>query len=148
MPRGRKPIVLINNIKEEFCELWFGRDDFNIWPLWIDDILSGVTRLDWYGEREQQVPLSMSKLIKIFTTLDEISTATVVELLGVSNRMASKYAQAARIAYPLLKKSIDNPSIQSVRYPQVSIVSYEHGISRGYGRENINWEEENDNSQG
>lgn len=138
---ARKPIILFNNIKEQFCELWFGRDDFDVWPLWLDDILSGVTRLDWYGQREQQVPLSMSKLIKVFTTLDEISTENIMELLGMKQAMARKYAQAARIAYPLLQRSMNDDRIRSMRYPRTSIVSYEHGVAMGYEKK---WEEKNE----
>lgn len=140
---ARKPIILVNDIKEQFASEWFGRDDFDVWPLWLDDILSGVTRLDWYGQREQQVPLSMSKLIKIFTTLDEISTENIMELFGMKNAMARKYAQAARIAYPLLKRSMNDDTIKNTRYPRMSIVSYEHGLAKGYSKK---WEEEDEES--
>ena len=134
MARGRKPNVLVNDLKQEFCEEWFGRDDPSVWPLWIDDIVSGVARLDWYGGREQQIPLSTSSIIQCFIHLDEISTQSVVELLGLKERMARKYASACRLAYPFLKRSLASEQIKKTSYPQVSIVSYEHGIKLGYNR--------------
>lgn len=134
MTRGRKPLILINDIRDDFSDEWYGRDEPTIWPLWIDDIVSGVARLDWYGEREQQIPLSSSKIIQCFLHLDEISTETVMELFDLKQRMARKYSSACRIAYPLLKRSLESREIKKTRYPQVSIVSYEHGISSGYGK--------------
>lgn len=134
MSRGRKPNILINGIKEEFASEWFGRDEREVWPLWIDDIVSGVARLDWYGEREQQIPLSTSAIILCFATLDEISTERVMELLGLKERMARKYASACRLCYPFLKRSLQSEEIKRMRYPQISIVSEEHGLSLGYGR--------------
>lgn len=132
--RGRKPNVLVNDIRQEFCEEWFGRDEHSIWPLWIDDIVSGIARLDWYGEREQQIPLSTYSIIQCFIHLDEISTQTVMELLGLKERMARKYASASRLAYPFLKRSLASEQIKNTRYPQTSIVSYEHGIKLGYDK--------------
>ena len=132
--RGRKPNVLVNDIRQEFCEEWFGRDEPNVWPLWIDDIVSGIARLDWYGEREQQIPLSTYSIIQCFIHLDEISTQTVMELLGLKERMARKYASACRLAYPFLKRSLASEQIKNTRYPQTSIVSYEHGIKLGYDK--------------
>lgn len=134
MTRGRKPNVLLNDIREDFCEEWFGRDDPNTWPLWIDDIVSGIARLDWYGEREQQIPLSTSSIIQCFIHLDQISTENVMKLLGLKERMARKYASACRLVYPFLKRSLASEQIKKTRYPQVSIVSYEHGVKLGYGR--------------
>lgn len=132
--RGRKPNVLVNDIREDFCTEWFERDEPAIWPLWIDDIVSGVARLDWYGEREQQIPLSTVSIILCFTTLDEITTDAVMTLLGLKERMARKYAAACRLCYPFLKRSLASHNIKTMRYPQISIVSEEHGLKMGYNR--------------
>lgn len=132
--RGRKPSILTNDIRKDFCEEWFGRDEPKVWPLWIDDIVSGVARLDWYGEREQQIPLSTSSIIQCFVSLDEISTKSVMELLDLKERMARKYSAACRICYPFLKRSLESEAIKNIKYPQVSIVSEDHGIHLGYHR--------------
>lgn len=132
--RGRKPNILINDIREQFCEAWWGRDDPKVWPLWMDDIISGIARLDWYGQREQQVPLSTTSIIQCFLHLDEISTNNIMELLSLKQRMARKYASACRLCHPFLKRSLESEQILKTRYPQVSIVSVEHGLKLGYGR--------------
>ena len=132
--RGRKPNILINDIRKDFCEEWFGRDEPKVWPLWIDDIVSGVARLDWYGEREQQIPLSTSSIIQCFVSLDEISTKSVMELLELGKRQAERYTKACRLCYPSLKRSLDSEQIKKMRYPQISIVSEEHGLHLGYDR--------------
>lgn len=134
MSRGRKPNILCNDIKEEFASEWFGRDEREVWPLWIDDIVSGVARLDWYGERGQQIPLSTSAIILCFATLEEISTESVMELLGIKKRQAERYNKACRLCYPFLKRSLQSEEIKKMRYPQISIVSEEHGLSLGYDR--------------
>ena len=135
MTRGRKPNILINDIRQDFCEEWFGRDEPSVWPLWIDDIVSGIARLDWYGEREQQIPLSTSSIIQCFIHLDEISTRNIQELLNMGKRQAERYNKACRLAHPFLKRSLASEQIKRTRYPQISIVSYEHGLALGYGSE-------------
>lgn len=130
---ARPPKILHNTRIDDIREDWFGREHKGVWPLWLDDIVSGVCRLDWYGAREQQVPLSTLKLITVLVELEVITTDSVAALLGLGKRMASKYTQAARIAYPLICRSLDNPSIRSMHYPHTSIVSEAHGIALGYG---------------
>lgn len=132
--RGRKPNILINDIREQFCEAWWGRDDPKVWPLWMDDIISGIARLDWYGQREQQVPLSTTSIIQCFLHLDEISTESIKLLLGMGKRQSERYTKACRLCYPFLKRSLESEQILKTRYPQVSIVSVEHGLKLGYGR--------------
>lgn len=134
MTRGRKPLILINDIRDDFSDEWYGRDEPTIWPLWIDDIVSGVARLDWYGEREQQIPLSSSKIIQCFLHLDEISTENIQDLFDMGKRQAERYNKACRICYPFLKRSLESERIKKTTYPQVTIVSYEHGVAAGYDR--------------
>lgn len=131
---ARKPNILHNTRLEEIREDWYGREAKGVWPLWLDDIVSGICRLDWYGDRQQQVPLSTSKLVRVLTELEEISAENVSQLLKTGKRMAQMYCKAARLAYPFICRSLDNPNIRSMRYPHVSIVSVAHGESLGYHR--------------
>jgi hypothetical protein len=132
LARGRKPLILENEIREDFCEAWFGREDRTSWPLWIDDVVSGVARLDWYGDRDEQIPLSTLNIIKCFTTLDTITTESVRELLCIGKRQAERYASACRLCYPFFERSLENPSILTMRYPRKSIVTTEHGEKLHY----------------
>lgn len=129
---ARKPSLLHNTRMDDIASEWYGRQDNNIWPLWLDDILSGVSRLDYYGEREQQIPLSTSKLITILVSLETIDVEGINKLLGNGIRMARRYMSACRIAYPLIVKSLDNPNILKMRYPQQTILTYEQGVKKGY----------------
>lgn len=136
MARGRKPILLLNDIREEFWEEWSNKEDPDTWPLWIDDIVSGVARLDWYSMREHQIPLSTTNIIRCFSTLEQISTASVMELLNIGKSQASLYVKACTLCYPFFKRSLSSPDVRSMRYRRQSIVSEEQGISLGYDRPN------------
>ncbi|MNY12901.1 hypothetical protein D3C86_1460070 [compost metagenome] len=136
MSRGRKPIILANDIRDEFCVEWFGKEEPSMWPLWVDDIVSGVARLDWYGSREQQIPLSTASIIRCFTSLKEISTESVMELLEVKKSMASLYVKACKLCYPHFKRCLSNQEILRMKYPRQSIVSEAHGVALGYHKPN------------
>lgn len=136
MARGRKPNILINDIQEQMREHWYGKEDYDTWPVWIDDIVSGVARLDWYGDRPNQLPLSTMSIIRCFLTLSEISTESVMTLLEVKKSQASLYVKACQLCYGFLKRSLENESILKMRYPRWSIASEEHGMKLGYNRQN------------
>ena len=132
MARGRKPTILVNDIKERFTEEWWGREDLDMWPLWIDDIVSGVARLDWYGDRPHQIPLATTNIIKCFVFLDEISTENIMKLLEYKKSQAKLYLKACQLCYPLFKRSLENKETLNTRYRRESIVSYEQGLKYHY----------------
>mgnify|MGYP003591304818 CR=1 FL=1 len=136
MSRGRKPNILKNDIKEQIQEHWYGKDDYDTWPLWIDDIVSGVARLDWYGDRPNQLPLSTVSIIRCFIFLEEISTETVMQLLEVKKSQAKLYVKACSLSYVFLKRSLEDENILKMRYPRWSIASEAHGMKLGYNRQN------------
>lgn len=127
--KGIKAQPLQNDIREIMCDHWYGREEQSVWPLWIDDIVSGVARLNWYGNREQQIPLSTTKIIQCFLWLDEFTTENIMELLNLGKRMSENYLKACTLCYPFLKKSLGSGC---VKYPQTSIVSEAHGLAIGY----------------
>lgn len=119
--RFRKGKILVNTLKPVFQRLVFEEDEK--WPGWLDDVLSGITRLDWYRIPPKSeamgpsgtildfsiapnVPLSKHKIVKIFTWLDIIDSQRVGELLRMDERHARRYAKAARLAFPYLVKSV------------------------------------------
>lgn len=124
---------LKNEIKAELCEDWYGKEN-NMWPLYIDDIVSGVARLDWYGDREEQIPLSTKKIVHCFLWLDIINAKSIAEITGLGLKHAERYERACRIAYPFLKKSIQNNSIRKMSYPTSTIVSVDHGKAMDYDK--------------
>ena len=136
MARGRKPVVLINDIREQFCLHWWGRDDYDVWPLWVDDIVSGVARLDWYGDKPSQIPLATTSIIKCFIFLKEISTGSVAELLDLKKSQAKLYVKACTLCYPRFKRSLDNQETLAMKYPRQSIVSEQQGLDKSYHKQN------------
>jgi len=136
MSRGRKPIILINDIQSGVNEEWWGRVDSDTWPLWIDDIVSGVARLDWYGDRDNQIPLSTVNIIKCFLFLPQISTESVMELLDIGKSQAKLYVKACTLCYPHFNRSLENEDIKLRKYPRRSIVSEAHGTRMGYDKSN------------
>jgi len=136
MTGGRKPIVLFNDIKTDFCEQWYGKDEPDTWPVWIDDIVSGVARLDWYGDKSNQIPLSTLNIIKCFLFLKEISTESVMELLEMKKSQAKLYVKACTLCYRFLKRSLEDKEILRMKYPRQSIVTEKQGVDLGYGDQN------------
>lgn len=136
MTRGRKAIVLVNDIREQICEHWYGRDEPDTWPVWIDDIVSGIARLDWYGDRDNQIPLATTNIIKCFLFLDEISTESVMGLLELKKSQSKLYVKACTICYRFFRKSLDDKVVTSMKYPRQSIVCEQQGIDLGYENQN------------
>lgn len=135
MSRGRPKTVVLNPMRERIAEEWWGRDEKTVWPLWLDDILYGVARLDWYGDRPNQIPLSTISILKCVSELDEITTDSVMEFLGVKKSQAKLYVKACSLAIPFIERSLDNDEIRGMKYPHTSIVSYEHGLALGYDKQ-------------
>lgn len=122
---GRKPASFCNCILPEIQEIRY--IDEESWPLWVDDALSGVSRLDWYRVGERSVPLSKAKILQCFACLEEINGSTISHLLNVGKVQASRYMKACELLHQRLIDNFCDDSIRSMRYPAVFI----------YPRENV-----------
>lgn len=131
---ARLPNVVENTVKQIVWEAMSERDNMEVWPLWLDDILYGVARLDWYGNRDNQRPLSTTLIIKCLSNLDTITTESVMELLDYKKSQAKLYVKACSLCINFILKSHNKIEVTSMRYPYVSIVSPEHGVARGYNK--------------
>ena len=116
---GRKPASIVNCIQEEATALVYDHEDN--WPLWVDDALSGVARLDWYGPRADQVPLSKKKILLCFALLETINASTISHLLKVAERQAQRYYRACELLHEMLIDNYCDDAIRSMRYPAVFI---------------------------
>lgn len=134
--KGIKAIPMQNDIREMFTDEWYGRIDSDTWPVWVDDIVSGVARLDWYGDRDGQIPLSTSKIIQCYLWLDELREEDVMLLLETSKKMAQYYIKACKLCYPFFKRSLESRQVLSMRYPRQSIVCHQQGLNAGYDKQN------------
>lgn len=117
--RGRKPKQLHNKLLPVFQDLRLElfEDDGNTWPLWIDDVLSGVSRLDWYRQGERSVPLSTGNLKTIFESLEYTDSISIADLLSLGERQARRYMQASILCYKYLLVGYTNLDVRSMKYP-------------------------------
>lgn len=102
--RGRKA-VLVNNPFVGLRALLRDSDDLVRaygYPAWLDDVLQGVARLDWYRTNGRSIPLSVRRMLLILDQLSVITAAEVAPLLLVEVRQAQRYVQALRLAMPHL----------------------------------------------
>lgn len=100
--RGRPPKVLANPF---FGHL--GRTSrYSRYPSFAMDVIVGISRLEWHSHRPGQVskPLSVRRLMWILEVLEEVTAATVGELLGLATRHAQRYVKAIELALPRLMK--------------------------------------------
>lgn len=119
---GRKPSSFVNTILPECLDVLYAGEDN--WPLWADDILAGIARLDWYREGDRSIPLSALKILKCLAHLETIDSYSISHLLHIGERQAQRYYTACELAQ---KHMIDSFCRDHIAYPEVFI----------YHRENI-----------
>lgn len=116
---GRQLASFDNCIRPEIEHLLYAEDD--TWPLWVDDPLSGVARLDWYSANENQRPLSKVKILQCFAQLDTIDVGSVSQLLMVGERQARRYYKACELLHEKLVDNYCDDSIRCLTYPATFI---------------------------
>lgn len=99
--RGRKPKLIVN----PFYGFIGPQTYWAPYPEFAMDIIEGVARLDWYGEREQQLPLSVAKINYILGTLPVITNEAVEDFLQLGERQARRYVKAVELIIPWMMKS-------------------------------------------
>ena len=116
---GRKPAFFHNCILPEMTQVLYADEDS--WPLWLDDAVSGVARLDWYGPRAKQVPLAKKKIVQCFALLDRIDASTISHLLLLDERQSQRYYKACEMLHERLIDNWCDDEIRSLRDPAVFI---------------------------
>lgn len=116
---GGQPSSFPNCVQPEMTEVLYGGEDS--WPLWVDDIVYGVARLDWYGDREEQRPLSAKKIIQCFALLESIDASKISHLLHVGKRQAQRYYKACELLHQRLIDGYCDNGVHSLHYPEVFI---------------------------
>lgn len=119
--RGRKSKQFHNKLLPVFqdlrLELFEFEEDGNTWPLWIDDVFAGVSRLDWYRKSERSVPLSTRSLKSIFESLEYIDSASISDLLNIGERQSRRYMQGSTLCHKYLLTGYNNSDILNMKYP-------------------------------
>jgi hypothetical protein len=121
---GRKPASFVNAIRPEIQEVRY--IDEESWPLWVDDLVTGVSRLDWDGNRDGQRPLSTKNIMQCFACLEEINGSTISHLLNIGKRHALRYMKACELTHERLIDSYCDDDVRSMRYPAVFIYPKEN----------------------
>lgn len=116
---GRKPASFANAIQPEIQQIRYM--DEESWPLWVDDLVAGVSRLDWYGNRENQRPLSTKNIMQCFACLEEMNVSTISHLLNLGERQARVYMKACEILHQKLIDSYCDDNVRLMKYPAVFI---------------------------
>ena len=70
---------------------------------WIDDIFTGVTRLDMGGNTRD---LSKYRLFDVLCVCGKVDVPFIMEYVSVGERQARKYIAALQIAHRMVKKEI------------------------------------------
>lgn len=116
---GPKPVVIHNCIQPEMLDVLHAGDDY--WPLWVDDVVSGVSRLDWYRPDERSTPLSVRNIIKCFAYLDKIDVVGISHLLYIGKRQASRYLKACELCHEKLIDGFCKEEVRCMHYPEVFV---------------------------
>lgn len=116
---GRKPASFSNCIQPEIQEIRYIDEDS--WPLWVDDPVSGVSRLDWYRRGSHNTPLSSKKIMQCFACLDVINASTISHLLNLGERQARVYMKACELLHERLIDGWCNDAVRYMKYPAVFI---------------------------
>lgn len=97
---GRKPKVVEN----PFCMYIGCTTDWGRYPVFALNIIEGVARLDWHGRAigvgGKSTPLSVRSLAVILESLPVVTTDSVMDLLPLEARHASRYVKALELIIP------------------------------------------------
>lgn len=97
---GRKPKAIENPFY-----MYIGcMTDWGRYPVFALDIIEGVARLDWHGRAigvgGKSTPLSVRRLAVILESLPVVTTDSVMDLLPLEARHASRYVKAMELIIP------------------------------------------------
>ena len=127
---GRPAVSIQNCIQPEMLEVLHEGDDN--WPLWVDDVVQGIARLDWY-RTGYNVPLSTKNILRCFAYLDVIDAYQISHLLGIGLRQAQVYLKACSLAHEKLLDGYCNDEVRSLHYPDVFIYPREPNAQSDLG---------------
>lgn len=114
--RGPKPLSFVNTILPECLDVLYAGEEN--WPLWADDILAGVSRLDWRNQSHREVPLSTRKILQCLAHLETIDIFSISHLLHVDEWSAGRYYRACELAQTHMIRSFCE---EHKKYPEVFI---------------------------
>lgn len=118
---GRKPASFVNTILPECLDVLYAGEEN--WPLWADDILSGVARLNWMNQKHREIPLSARKILQCLAHLETMDTYSISHLIHVDERSAQRYYNACELAQTHMIRSFCE---EHKKYPEVFVFPREN----------------------
>lgn len=116
---GRKPSSFVNIVAPECRDVLFAGEEN--WPLWVDDVLAGVCRLDWRSNGEREVPLSATKTLICLAMLETVDTYQISHLVHVDESSARRYYRACELAHKYLVAGFCNDKVRYLSYAEVFV---------------------------
>ena len=80
----------------------------------VDDVIHGITQAMGVDEYKLKAPIVERKLLKVYTCLDEFTTLSISELLGISMRQARRYMKAVKVCNIFIQNIVDRVPISEV----------------------------------
>ena len=100
--KGRKAKVIHNQYYDYFTvNTKRGIRDI---PRELDDILVGVSRLNWYRPKGFSKPLSVVKMLKVLTYKKDMTCVDVEWVLKVGRRQAQRYLTASELVIQFMDR--------------------------------------------
>lgn len=101
--RGRKQPSVKNPYKDFFKE-YAGLPISQI-PRPVEDVIVGVSRLNWYRKEGDQKPLSVKKILYILGKFDEIDRSKVEWMIDVKSTQGKLYKRACELCIQQFERS-------------------------------------------
>lgn len=111
---GRKPKVVLNRAYNIVNEYRYG--DVDKWPLFIDEVLIGVSRLDWNHSK----PLSTGRMKWLLQSFPILTVHLISYHCNIGERFARDYLTACQISIKWIKKGYDDVNVRGMSYPKIS----------------------------
>lgn len=122
--RGGRPAKRIAN---PFYGLIGLTTSYGRYPLFTQDIIEGIARLDWHdrpiGKGGSSKPLSVRSLMDILESVEEVTADSVAAIIGTKTRHAQRYVKAIELALPFLMKARPKSLVFEMGLPEDEFVN-------------------------
>lgn len=121
--KGKRRKIVLNRAINIMQEYRVGDQTGCYWPLFIDDVIVGVSRLDFGHSRQ----LSTGKIRFLLESFPILTADLIMYHLDIGDRFARDYLSACKIAIKYLVAGYKDIEIRGMRYPMID--------SNGFGLE-------------
>ena len=120
--KGRKAKVITNQYYEYFMNNT--QSGIRSIPRELDDILVGISRLNWYRPKGFSKPLSVVKMLKVLTYKEDITCVDIEWILKVGKRQAQRYLTASELVIQFMDRDDTFKEYLLVSHPDYEVDDY------------------------